>query len=408
MQGVFNRDKQLSVDADLLRPLTQVRKEKVPPAPPAGAAAAPAIREEVVYPPVQNFLIGKNKFFIVNDLPGAVPGQYYAKTQVGGYWVVPFIKVAGNGRALAIKDPLPAEIKDGAVLGGLNPPPDLDYSKKGTHYLERQDTFYDVLYDELKQRLDEAEKLDYDFAVRMQGLQNCNINAVWTCVDLGFDASDRNLMMAQFLKGYVGRFLTEISQRPGPELDPDSVVREAIQMHERFCEAWVKEHKRGLSPLVESCAEALVGNFCDGALRPALNLGMTRKEVSRLLRRHPVFAPQFGLCLHFYMTKLDQDRSGRNANYKSMFNAMNSNVLAFKTFDNFMRSNAGEFVRLVRAELATEQDRWFHAMTTDWYGIVTQLHAPTVKYTGVRKRKPDDFDGPGDSLGAGGVLKLWS
>lgn len=406
MQGVFQREKQLSVEADLLRPSTQVRRDVVPPAAPT-VLPAPTVEEKVVYPPVQNFTIQKKRFFIVNSL--STTDTLYEEMRGGGHWIVPYYvdTTTNKGRPLGVETELPVSIRD-LVKYEVLPEPDPLFAKSGTHFLVKANNFYDIDYALLKEKLDAAESLDYEFAVRMQGLQNCNMNAVWTCVDLTFDASDRNLMMAQFLKGYVGRFLTEISQRPGPELDPDSVVREAIQMHERFCEAWVKEHKRGLSPLVESCAEALVGNFCEGVLRPGINAGMTRKELSRLLRRHPVFSSQFGLCLHFYMTKLDQDRSGRNANYKSMFNSMQSNILAFKTFDNFMRMHAGDFLRLVRDELATVEQRWFHDYTTDWYGIVTQLHAPTVKYTGVRKRKPDDFDSPGDSLGAAGVLKLWT
>ena len=406
MQGVFQRERQLSVEADLLRPSTQVRRDVDPPAT-STVLPAPVVHEKVIYPPVQNFTIQKKRFFIVNALDTA--GVNFEKTQGNGHWVVPYYidPTDRQARPLGVEHELPASIRDTSDPG-IDPAPNLAYAKSGTHYLIKNEHFYDILYNFLKEQLDTAESLDYEFAVRMQGLQNSNINSVWTCVDLSFDASDRNLMMAQFLKGYVGRFLTEISQRPGPELDPDSVVREAIQMHERFCEAWVKEHKRGLSPLIESCAEALVGNFCEGVLRPGIHAGMTRKELSRLLRRHPTFSPQFGLCLHFYMTKLEQDRSGRNANYKSMYNSMQSNILAFKTFDNFMQSQSGEFIRLIRQELSAEDERLFHEYTSDWYGIVTQLHAPTVKYTGVRKRKPDDFDGPSDSLGAAGLLKLWT
>jgi len=330
MQGVFQREKQLSVEADLLKPSTQIRRDVVPSAT-TTVLPTPAVDEKVVFPPVQNFTIQKKRFFIVNTLSNA--GVNFEKTQREGHWVVPYYvdAVDDQARPLEVEHQLPASIRD-ASDPGILPKPNLAYAKSGTHYLIKNEHFYDILYNFLKERLDTAERLDYEFAVRMQGLQNCNMNSVWTCVDLTFDASDRNLMMAQFLKGYVGRFLTEISQRPGPELDPDSVVREAIQMHERFCEAWVREHKRGLSPLIESCAEALVGNFCEGV----------------------------------------------------------------------------ELIRLIREELSAENERWFHEYTTDWYGIVTQLHAPTVKYTGVRKRKPDDYDGPSDSLGAAGLLKLWT
>lgn len=351
----------------------------------------------MVYPAVQRFHLDGNEYFVKSD--GAVN---VAQCPINnGYWIVPYIILplplpTGEpvGRPANATEPLPESLKDAAVAAGtttryhlLRPVPDRDYAKLGEHFLESQDNYFTIKYDFIKKALDDAERMDYEFAVRMQGLQNCNINAVWTCTDLGFDAYDRSLMMEQFLRGYVGRFLSQVSQRPGRELDPDHVVREAIQMHEKFCEAWVQEHKRGLSPLVESCAEALVGNFCEGPLKAAELAGLTRKQISRLLRRDPVFSPQFGLCLHFFMVKLDQDRSGRNANYKSMFNSFNSNVLAMKTFENFMRSNAGHLGNYLENRLRTLATRRFDPLCIDWYGIVSQLHTPSVRYTGVNKRR---------------------
>jgi hypothetical protein len=293
----------------------------------------------------------------------------------------------------------------------MDPYPDVLYSKLDRHFVASTDKMFSIRFDFIKSKLEKAEKMDYDFAVRMQGLQNCNFNAVWCCTDMGFDAYDRSLMMEQFLRGYVGRFLAQVSQKPGRDLDPDHVVREAIQMHEKFCDAWVKEHKRGLSPMIESCAEALVGNFCENVLKPAVSAGWTRKEISRLLRRDPVFSPQFGLCLHFFMVKLDQDRSGRNANYKSMFNSMSSNILAMKTFENFMRSNASRLNRYVSDPLEDFDHKGFNEYTMDWYDIVTQLHMPSVHYTGVNKRRRGGgraAAGGGDVDGAMGAGMLWA
>jgi len=333
----------------------------------------------------------------------------------GGYWIVPYVFDATtnlarphNGRSLldGLKDP-PVH---NPFIAALRPRRDRDYARLNEHYILCEPNFYSIKYSFLKNALDSAEKMDFDFAIRMQGLQNCNVNAVWSCTDLGFDAYDRSLIMEQFMRGYVGRFLSQVSQKPGRELNPDQVVREAIQMHERFCEAWVKEHKRGLAPLVESCAEALVGNFCDGVLRPAEAAGLTRKEISRMLRRDEVFSPQFGLCLHFFMVKLDQDRTGRNANYKSMFNSMTSNILALKTFENFMRSKGGRLQNFLTNRLRTSDSRRFDPLTVDWYGIVTQLHMPSVQYTGVNKRRRGGAAAGADGAMDGGMVPgmLWA
>ena len=113
---------------------------------------------------------------------------------------------------------------------------------------------------------------------------------------MGFDNTDRAMMMEYFLQNYIGRFLNQVQQRPG-EIDPDHIVREALQMHSQFCSGWVKEHKKGLSPLIESCAEALVSNYVTGVLQGLASKGFTHKEISRFLRRDPVLSPQFGICL---------------------------------------------------------------------------------------------------------------
>jgi hypothetical protein len=443
MQGTFCREKSLSVPADIIRRIpTWFQPQPDPNAPPIpGAAAGPAgaapavatgpgggaaavaaaaaaaggglappppAPPVVVHHPLQRFSIDGCEFFIEETTPHNI----LQKSSPGGYWLVPHVidSVTQNARPFRSENVLPDELKFPIGLpsiAGMVPYPDRDYSRLGVHFVANEPNFYSIKFSFVKNFLDEAEKRDYEFATRMQGLQNCSINAVWTCVDLGFDAYDRSLIMEQFMRGYVGRFLSKVSQKPGRELNPDNVVQEAIQMHERFCEAWVKEHKRGLSPLIESCAEALVGNFSDGVLKPAINLGMTRKEISRMLRRDPILSPQFGLCLHFFMVKIDQDRSGRNANYKSMYNSMSSNILAMKTFENFMRSHVHIMMGHIHNGLDQEWTRRFHPLTVNWYSIVTQLHAPKVRYTGVnKKRRVEGARGAGaamdDELGPGG------
>lgn len=244
----------------------------------------------------------------------------------------------------------------------------------------------------LQEKLDLSEKMEYDFALRMQGLLNCGLNAVWTSTDWGFDSSDRNHIMEQFLQKYIGRFLSQVSQKTD-EMEPDKIVAEALQMHNRFSSRWTKEHKRGLSPSLDSSSEALVSNFCDGPLQFLVNAGLTRKEIARMLRRDPIISPQFSLCLNFFMVKMDQDRNGRNANYKSMFNANSSNLLQMKSLGVFLHSQYSYLQTIFQSRLDTSPKRMWDPLTIDWYYIVSQLHTPEVTYSGVKRYKTRDSRG---------------
>ena len=120
---------------------------------------------------------------------------------------------------------------------------------------------------------------------------------------------------------------------------------------------------------------------------------MTWKEASRIIRRDARLSPQFGLCLHFYMTKLEQDRGGRNANYKSMVNAHSSNLLSLNSLDAFFRSERGRLTT-ASAAVADPAARLFHVSTIDWYLIVSQLPLPTMQYTGLKRARAAAARGP--------------
>jgi hypothetical protein len=201
-------------------------------------------------------------------------------------------------------------------------------------------------------------------------------------------------MMGEFLRTYLSRFLSQVPQTLAD--DPEQVIREAVQMHQQFCAGWVREHKRGLSPTLESAAEALVGIFSKGCLKHAMKPGMTWKEMSRVIRRDPKLSPQFGLSLHFYMVKLEQDRGSRNASYKSMYNASSSNMLSINAFDAFMRAEAGHLSEITKG-LLDEDQRRFDVKTIDWYQIMAQLSLPKMAYNGlkrIRHAKPKGPSGP--------------
>ena len=190
----------------------------------------------------------------------------------------------------------------------------------------------------------------------------------------------------------TGLFLTERLTQPracGPQ----------------FCAGWVREHKRALAPSIEAAAEALIGIFFRGALKGMFPADMTWKEASRIIRRDPRLSPQFGLCLHFYMVKLEQDRGSRNASYKSMVNASSSNMLSLNSLDAFFRSERGHLATVVAA-VTDPAVRAFHRATIDWYHIVSQLPLPTMMYTGLKRNRIGGGGGPAPPWAVGGARRV--
>ena len=355
----------------------------------------------VIYSPMLRFNLDGLMFFIVPKK------SYLERENQTGKWISPYIfpplppaPPAAAAAAAAVALPprharsaefaqrLPVEEQDPSVPAMLlvDPIPDVEYSLVDRHYLLLDVTTQreiGELY--LKPRLEAAERLDYEFALRMQGLQNTTINAVWVCSESsGAQPEDRAEMMDQFLRSYLSRFLGKVPQTT--QENPEEIIGEAVQMHQQFCAGWVREHKRSLAPAIEAAAEALVGLFWEGALRPVVRADMTWKQMSRVIRRDPRLSPQFGLCLHFYMVKLEQDRGSRNASYKSMFNASSANMLAINAMDKFLRKESGYLASLT-AGLATPDQRRFDVRCMDWYLIVSQLPPPKMEWSGLKKSR---------------------
>ena len=416
MQGTFQRDtkESLSVPAELVvheaRGGTQKNVTEFVNDPAGGGGQVPQQFPEkpvLVIPPPQTFTIDSVLHLISNDISEHDNDENLKEMEKPGYWLVPCVMM-DNGlcRPEHVKEPLLPALKDSIlkqfnwsarnVYDDMDPfIPDINYAREGIDFATIEPTNMQIFAPFLKKALDRGEELDYDFALRMQGLLNCAINAVWTCTEFGFDNGDRSHIMGQFLQKYIGRFLSQVTQKP-EEINPDRIVQEAMQMHSNFSSGWVKEHKRGLSPNLDACSEALVGHFCDGVLRSAVLAGMTRKQIARLLRRHPVFSAQFGLCLHFFMVKLDQDKNARNANYKSMFNSTTNQLIQMRKLDEFLRANVKTLSGCVEDwRVLNEHYRLFHHYTVDWYYIVSQLHVPTVQYTGVKRARSMVSRAPG-------------
>jgi hypothetical protein len=402
MQGTFRGRPTLDVtfDSVLTHPQT-VRKvtEKVrdphaapPPAPDPGETI---VKDVVSYPPMQRFKTDDDKTVFIK--PKSDDGLSLSQV---GHWLVRHTVEDEDTDINGINYKLgrPEDAKRELIAGDLDvldaadkanilrmtPPPNKKYAQRYRHYLLPQDEHFEIGELYLKNSLEKAEKYDYQFAVRMQGLQNTTINAVWSCQDPGGEPSDRAEVMEQFMRKFLSRFMGEASQNDAS--DVEMMINEAVQMHQEFSDRWVSEHKRCLSPMIEAASEALVGMFWNGALRPAVVGGMTWKEMSRVIRRDARLSPQFGICLHFYMVKLEQDRGSRNASYKSMYNASSSNMLSINSMDAFFKSEIGYICGLTQ-NLIHAGTRVFHPLTMDWHGIVSQLHLPKVRYAKTKKQR---------------------
>lgn len=348
----------------------------------AGAGGVP-IQEVTVHPAKQRFAVGGLTYFII-PRSSAPPTP-----STRGHWLVKYYVDETTGLARPItslneKELIETDAISDATLdaSGPEPKPDLKFSQEHLHFVMHDRKQQDIGELYLQPLLQAAERQDYEFAVRMQGLQNCSLNAVWTTEESGEGPKDRAELMEVFLQKYLMRFL---AQAPMSQDDPDAIVQQAIQMHRQFCNGWGVEHQRGLSSTVEAAGEALIGMFYERRLRTLAPPDMTWKELGRVFRRDPRLGPQFGLCLHFYMVKMEQDRGGRNASYKSMYNAGASNLLSLNSMDRFLASEAGH-IRGLLAEVREPDARRFHVNTVDWFGILTQLQRPTVRYTGAKRR----------------------
>jgi hypothetical protein len=402
MQGTFRGRPTLDVtfDSVLTHPQT-VRKvtEKVrdphaapPPAPDPGETI---VKDVVSYPPMQRFKTDDDKTVFIK--PKSDDGLSLSHV---GHWLVRHTVEDEDTDINGINYKLgrPEDAKRELIAGDLDvldaadkanilrmtPPPNKKYAQRYRHYLLPQDEHFEIGELYLKNSLEKAEKYDYQFAVRMQGLQNTTINAVWSCQDPGGEPSDRAEVMEQFMRKFLSRFMGEASQNDAS--DVEMMINEAVQMHQEFSDRWVSEHKRCLSPTIEAASEALVGMFWNGALRPAVVGGMTWKEMSRVIRRDARLSPQFGICLHFYMVKLEQDRGSRNASYKSMYNASSSNMLSINSMDAFFKREIGYMCSLTQKLIHTGT-RVFDPLTMDWHGIVSQLHLPKVRYAKTKKQR---------------------
>lgn len=92
-------------------------------------------------------------------------------------------------------------------------------------------------------------------------------------------------------------------------------------------------------------------------------------------------SPHFSLCLHYYMVKMDQDRGGRNANYKSMFNSSSANMMAINSMGAFLAENMSK-IRAITDDIDAKEPhkKRLSKEIVDWYDIASQIPLAPEQY----------------------------
>lgn len=250
----------------------------------------------------------------------------------------------------------------------------------GVDWIPTDQNNFEVGVEALKDACIAAEELDYAFALRIQGLRGANLASVWNCTDPEYDVTDRSAVLAQFVKMYMEKFYTRVDVGSnGAEVE--DVVQEALSMHEEFCKGWVAKHHRTLSAEVTSAGEALLGGFLS-SLKSVFpqNAGITIAHISRYLRRHPEYAPEYAHCLYHYMTTLEQLRGNRNASYGSMNSERKWQVSAMKRMSGMMMEKMTEIKQDVQA--VGRPELLFDPRFIDWHYISGQLPAHHKEFEG--------------------------
>jgi hypothetical protein len=81
------------------------------------------------------------------------------------------------------------------------------------------------------------------------------------------------------------------------------------------------------------------------------------------------------------MVKMDQDRGGRNANYKSMFNSSSANMMAINSMGAFLAENMSKIRAITDAIDAKEaHTRRLSKEIVDWYDIASQIPLAPEQY----------------------------
>lgn len=399
-----------------------------PPPAPAAAGAPPPPPPPIVYPrtvsqtivrtkqPVLFFELGQHVFLIVSDKNDAPenadnfipPGIPRTKENRAAFWKVPFnyvrkiVQNVAGGAHITEECTLPVtdsrELDDEfdhseimsddqvqCVLSIYLPDP--KYVSKTRHmwFPTENQTFWTIGSLWIMDRIKQAQSADFEFAQRIQGLQGSTQEAVWANLDANNmdHHMDRNAFVHHFLSVYIHRFL--LAHPPGERTNnPDRVVAEAVRMYEEMSSQWESGHIKQLSAKVQGCGEGLLSIFYEH-ISPRITSKLTVKQLYSLIRRDTEMSPLFTMCLHYYITKIDQDKGTRNANYKSMNNVNAANVYAMQALNKFFIDFSKKIQNIIEdGNKDSVKGLELYWMTMDWPMIAEQLRFRKQPFQGWR------------------------
>ena len=224
-----------------------------------------------------------------------------------------------------------------------------------------------------------AEKLDYDFALKMQGLLGADLRSVWQCPTPEGTAEDRKHLMEHFVRQYVDQFL--YNQVPSETPAAEDIAAEAVRQYNEFNKKWAMSHSRCLSPLVTASAESLLTCYAEELNKRVHSPHATLmpSDWGMLLRRSAAFSAPFATALAAFMNSKELQRGHRNASYKAMSVSASTNLRAQQDFGDFLSANVGRLQDIVRERV--KDAAMIDPLLVDWYDIVRQLTLPPAAFT---------------------------
>lgn len=254
-------------------------------------------------------------------------------------------------------------------------PPNLNYSLFNRDYIVGPagsvDTpvFLEIGRNVLMMTCEDAEKRDFQFAQKMQGLLGVSQSSVWDCLDPDFNPADRDGLLQSFLKSQTDGFLGLLQIHE--DHDVRDVAFEVMRRHKTFCQEWVKRHYKNITPMIASAAENLAMK-CVNVL-PMGYRKLPAIVIARILWRSPITCTLFAESLYWHINSIEQTRGGRNPSYKQMSTVSNHNA---QSYYKLLRSIEGQFRMFVRDSqfpIDQEIEIMFHVLSIDWYDIAGQL-----------------------------------
>lgn len=242
----------------------------------------------------------------------------------------------------------------------------------GIDYLDARSgsIFYRVGVNYLETVCQEAEKLDFNFAQRIQGLIGAAQHTVWQCLDPDFDPLDRNPLLITFLKARIEGYLAKI-QADHVNVGDKKVASHMLQQHKIFTSEWVKKNYKSLTPLVESASVMLIQKCLNVIPLPLSQLPPA--IIARILRRYEPISASFAEGVFWQMQELDNIKPGRNPSYKQLTHTSNAFAQAYYGLVRELKAMTWSIETPENSDANDLTKLLLHPVCIDWYDIAGKL-----------------------------------